>query len=86
MTTKTMKGVYVHYWTNGATMIYASETNDEPTGQYTSHSPPGKVLVNQVLDKIKANNNNPQSAIQLEIANDTFIVADGAPACRRQCR
>jgi hypothetical protein len=74
---KTMKGVYIHYWLGGAaTMIFASESNAEPTDQYSSHSNPGKALINEVLDKLKANNNNPSTPIKLRIVNDTFIVAE----------
>jgi hypothetical protein len=77
---KTMKGVYVHYWANGvSTMIFASKSNSEPTDQYSSHANPGQDLINEVLAKITANNNDPSSPIKLRIEDDTFIVRDIPP-------
>lgn len=77
---KTMMRVLVDYSTNGAsTMIFASETDDDPRNEYSSHANPGADLINEVLDKIKANNAPPNDAINLCIANDTFIVS--ASAC-----
>jgi hypothetical protein len=76
---KTMRGVYVHYWFNGAsTMIFASETNADPTGQYRSSANPSPALINEVLDKIKAHNISG-TPIRLRIEDDTFIVPENVP-------
>jgi hypothetical protein len=80
---KSMRGVYIHYWDDGASsMIFASDSDAEPTNRYSSHANPGQDLINEVLDKVKANNNG-NVPIELRIENDSFIVAENAVVAAR---
>jgi hypothetical protein len=72
----TMRGVYVHYFGDDATMIFASDNNVDPQDKFRSDPGPPRNLINEVLDKIMANC-NAGTPIVLTIENGTFIV--GSP-------